>query len=201
MHPRKKTNADQAKFDKTSKNGVTEKTYSPTNNDPKDKNGISSSFSWNTPPPCIVDVGEFIKKENKYGHLLTPDSIIVNMPDRKTFEVRIVTLFVLDKGLSKLVKSSMDYVIKMLANLGVNILQIVKGKEFPVWEMSLPIPEDCIPLTRRDIGNKDCIIIVEYQGQRRMKESVFGQQVSAFHKQYGEFVEIHPDKLGNKSII
>lgn len=40
------------------------------------------------------------------------DSIIVNMPEIKAFADRIMTLFVVDKGLNKIVKFSMDYVIK-----------------------------------------------------------------------------------------
>lgn len=65
-------------------------------------------------------MGEFIIEANKYVHLVTPDSIILNLPELKAVEDRIMTVFLVDKSL-KIAKSSKDCIIKMLANLGVNI--------------------------------------------------------------------------------
>lgn len=66
-------------------------------------------------------MGEFIIEANKYVHLVTPDSIILNLPELKAVEDRIMTVFVVDKSLNKIAKSSKDCIIKMLANLVVNI--------------------------------------------------------------------------------
>lgn len=97
-------------------------------------------------------MGEFIIEANKHVHLVTRDSIILNLPELTAVEDRILTVFVVDKSLNKIGKSE---------KLGVNIQQIVKGKDFPMWEILLPTPEDCIAL--RDLQNKKNIIRVEYQ--------------------------------------
>lgn len=151
------------------------------------------------PPTYIINVREFAKDANKHSHFVTPYSIIVNMPELKAVEDRIVKLFVY-KRLNKIVKSSKDY-IKILANLVVNIRQTVKGRIFPRWEILLPTTKDCIALTRRYLQNQDSILRVEYSGQHRMKMRVFeipsfvsGQQVDAFLMKYGELVKNHLDK-------
>lgn len=69
-------------------------------------------------------MGEFIIEANKYVHLVTPDSIILNLPELTAIEDRIMTVIVVDKSLNKIAKS---------AKLGVNTQQIVKGKDFPMW--------------------------------------------------------------------
>lgn len=83
-------------------NGVAEKAKFPPDHEMKDKNGTSSSSSWNTLPTCSR------QHTSKYTR---------TQGRRNT----IVTVFVVDKKLNKIDKSSKYYIIKMLASLVVNI--------------------------------------------------------------------------------
>lgn len=43
------------------------------------------------------------------------------MPKLKAIEDRIVSVFIVNKKLNKIIKTLKDYIIKVLANLGINI--------------------------------------------------------------------------------
>lgn len=147
----------------------------------------SKTRTEHTPSTCITDVEEFIKEAKK----ICSSS---NSRQLTAVEDRIVMAFIVDKRRNKIVKSSKYYIIKMLVNLGVNSQQIVKGKDFTMWEILLPISKDCVAQKEGPAEHG------EYR-QCRTKGSIFevpsfilGQQVSATLMQYGELVEIHPDK-------
>lgn len=83
------------------------------------------------------------------------------MPKLKAIEDRIVSVFIVNKKLNKIIKTLKDYIIKVLANLGINIQQIVKGEVFPMWDILMPAVEDCIALTSEAPQNNEGMIRVE----------------------------------------
>lgn len=54
---------------------------------------------------CIVDVENFIKQTREYAHLVTQDAPIVNLPELKAIEKRIVSRFIVGKKLNKIIKT------------------------------------------------------------------------------------------------
>lgn len=108
----------------------------------KDKKNstIALLFTCKSPPQCIVNIEEFVKQARQYAHLVTPDGFIINSPDLEAVEKRI-TCLLLTKKLNKTIKSNKDYVMKMLAEFGVKIQQIVKGKDFLYGNTVVPISQ------------------------------------------------------------
>lgn len=84
------------------------------------------------------------------------------MPKLKAIEDRIISVFIVNKKLNKIIKTLKDDIIKVLANLGINIQQIVKGEVFPMWDILMPTEEDLhFALTSKDPQNKEGMIRVE----------------------------------------
>lgn len=123
---------------------------------------------WKSPPQCVIDIEEFDQQARQYAHLVTPDGLTVNPPAMKNVEKGIISTFIIDKKLNKIIKSNKYYVMKILAlkRVGDKIQQIVKGKDFSMWEILLSTPEECIALTKKYLQNKDCILRFDYQGRQ-----------------------------------
>lgn len=96
------------------------------------------------------------------------------MPELNIVDDRIVTVFVVDKRLNKIIKSPPRITfLKRWPTRASKSKQIMNWKDFKMWEILLPTSEDRIVLTRPDLQIEDNIIRVEYQGQGRTKVSVF----------------------------
>lgn len=96
-----------------------------------------------------------------------------------------------------MLKTSKESIIKTLAELGISIQQIVRGRDFPMWKILLASPEDCIALMERELQNKErqstkyCIVFA----WQCTKYFISGQQVEWSLLQHREISEIIPDKM------
>lgn len=64
-------------------------------------------------------------------------------------------------------------VIKSLESLGVNLQRIIKDAGYFMWNILLPMPEDCIKVSCCDLIIKDLIFWTEYEGRHRTRVVVF----------------------------
>lgn len=69
----------------------------------------------------------------------------INIPDLKSAENRIISVFVVDKKL----KLQKGYIMESLANTGINIQLIVRGKNLPMCDILLATQEECVALIKK----------------------------------------------------
>ena len=195
---------------------LVEKTKSPTCGGPKEKSppkpgenrkspekttsGDSPSNQWKSPPSIVNDVAEFVRNCHNYAHLVKKGGIMVDEVELKSIEKKMVSIFVIDRKINKIVRSTKDIVMKSLAGMGIKIEQIIKGNGFAMWDILLASEEECLALTKRDLHTKDHILRVVYLGRRRTRVTVFevpryvnGETVGAFLLTYGDIVGVSPD--------
>lgn len=103
--------------------------------------------TWISPPTstCIIDVEEFVKQAKEYANIVTPTGLIINIPDLKSAENRIISVFVVDKKL----KLQKGYIMESPADTGINIQLIVRGKNLPICDILLAIQEECVALIKK----------------------------------------------------
>lgn len=103
--------------------------------------------TWISPPTstCIIDVEEFVKQAKEYANIVTPTGLIINIPDLKSAENRIISVFVVDKKL----KLQKGYIMESPADTGINIQLIVTGKNLPICDILLAIQEECVALIKK----------------------------------------------------
>lgn len=94
---------------------------------------------------CIIDVEEFVKQAKEYANIVTPTGLIINIPDLKSAENRIISVFVVDKKL----KLQKGYIMESPADTGINIQLIVRGKNLPICDILLAIQEECVALIKK----------------------------------------------------
>lgn len=104
-------------------------------------------FRWTTTSPCIINVEDFCGQLREYVHIVRSDKLLLELNALKAVENRMVSIFIVEKKLNRMIKSWKDYNIKVLTDIGVQVRNIMKGKDFPMWDILLPTPEDCVALT------------------------------------------------------
>lgn len=73
------------------------------------------------------------------------------------FDKRTVPVFVVDKRLGKICRSTNNTVEKSLESLGVVPEKIIKGSGFIIWDILLPSPEECMAIVGRELTMQDLI--------------------------------------------
>ena len=167
------------------------------------ENGTTSGDSlnkWKSPPSIINDVAEFVRNCQMRSHLVKKGGILVDEDKRRIIAKKMVSVFVIDRKLNKIVRSTKDNVMKSLTGLGIKYEQIVKGDGFAMWDVLLPSEVECVALTKRDLHTKDFILRVVYLGRRRTRVTVFeipryvdGETIGAFLMTFGNIVGVSPD--------
>ena len=170
----------------------------------KDKMTTSgeSLNKWSSPLDMENDVAEFVKRCQNSSHLVTDVGVLVDLPELRDIEQKMVSVFVVDKKSKRVVRSTKDVVLKLLTGFGAKIINIVKGSGFVAWDVLLPSKEECVKLMRRDLHTRDYFLRVEYLGTRKTKVAVFevpwgvsGESIGKFLMKYGEIVGYSSDRL------
>lgn len=91
----------------------------------------------------------------------------------------------------KFCRSTKGTVMKPLNSLGFKPQQFIKGLVYFMWDILLPMPEDCVDVTSHDLITKDYIICTEYRGRLRTKVTVYeisdyilGENLGVYLMQY-----------------
>lgn len=103
--------------------------------------------------------------------MLKDGRLLVYDQELQKFQKRTVSVFVADKRLRKIYRSTKDTMKKSLESLHFSPQQIIKGSRFFMWNILLPTPE-CIAVIGRKLITKD-MFRTKYRGKRKISVTVF----------------------------
>lgn len=61
--------------------------------------------TWTTTSPCITDVEDFCGQVREYVHFARPDKLLIDLNALKAGEKRMVSIFIVEKKLNRIIKS------------------------------------------------------------------------------------------------
>ena len=115
---------------------------------------------------------------------------------------RTVSVFVVDKRSRKIVKPAKDMVLRQLSSLGVKAQAIIAGTSYAFWDISVPIVEEAVALTKKPFENKEYFFLTEYMGRRRTTVSIYevpsflrDANLAAYILQFGDIVSATHDGM------
>ena len=112
-----------------------------------------------------VDVDKsYLSQVQEHGLMFSLEEVRQDQKKRK------VSVFVVDKRSSKIVKPTKDMVTRQLSSLGVKVQVIIAGTSYAFWDVLVRTEEEAVTLTRKTLENS---IFSEYMGRRRTTVSIY----------------------------